>query len=147
MANRCDQKISLYGLKEKVKEVIDYIKSNRTDKFPDGNIFTSTRGEFITTVFPNSLCFIDVENVIHLETTWDSAKFLELTALFPDVGFRSAYFMDGIGEGELRYVINGEILYVDFRTVGFISSWEKTTKSKFVRSGGHIKYYLKPIQK
>jgi hypothetical protein len=100
MANRSYQTITLFGKTEKVKEILNYVISQKEKDFEN---------EFITKVFPISLCSIK-DDKIHLETKYAPVGFKELSISFPEVGFKSSSTTEFSGE-ELILMINGKCIY------------------------------------
>lgn len=102
MANRCYQTIELWGKPEKIKEVIDYVISQKECELVDQ--------WFGSKVFPISRCSIGSEDIF-LEQKYCSVDFSELSELFPEVGFHSHSLTDGEGNVDEYYVLNGRLLF------------------------------------
>lgn len=100
MANRCYETITLFGKPEKVKEVLDYVLSQKQEDYGD---------EFVSKAFPISLCSIK-DNKIGLETKYAPVSFNQLSKSFPEVGFLSSSMTENCGE-DLCLMINGDLIY------------------------------------
>lgn len=119
MANRCYQTVRLFGKAEKIKEVIDYVQSEKEIEYEDGS--------FIFSLIPDSLTKIVGEDCISFETKYCSVGMNELSKKFPEVGFRSGSFTDGAGDEELCYYLDGILLYYHFENVQYPKWWKKIT--------------------
>lgn len=125
MANRCNQTIHLYGNPEKVKEVIDYLISNKVNP--------RARKNFVIDIFPMSLCTIS-ENKIFVNRNNEPETLHSISYKFPDVGFMSQSSTDGIGQEEKTFYLNSNIIYHTYYEVEAAELWEKTTGNKMLNT-------------
>ena len=140
MANRATQTIELFGKPENIKEVFDYIINEKTKDFEGDN--------FGTTVFPNSLTSLDIpNNKIILETNYAPVGFKELSEKYPNVGFKSYSFTNGVGIEEVIYVLNGSVLYSSYIEIEGPFWWKTVTGNEIKSVNDVAESFLKMSEK
>lgn len=136
MANRSYQTVKLFGNPEKIKEVFNYILSEKKTEFYDDNFGTDVFPISLTAIYPD-------KNEIVLETKYGPADFFELSKRFPEVGFKSSSFTDGVGNEEVTYALSGSVLYSVFIDIEGPYWWKNTTGNEMKSVNDIVEHYLK----